>query len=131
MNRKQKVLTVIALVAFVVIGWCNYLGWPPIHLFDHDFVPFDDDKWSAERNAWERDYEERGYKEDDTLKRRFAALLDSRHGRYVWHWHPWFNGATDYTNPPIIYDLRMPWFILSVIYVGMFFLLADPKEKQR
>jgi hypothetical protein len=33
MNRKQRVLTVIALVAFVLIGACHYLAWPPLDLW--------------------------------------------------------------------------------------------------
>jgi len=28
-------------------------------------------------------------------------------------------------------DVRIPWFMLGVIYVGLFFLLADKKEKRQ
>jgi hypothetical protein len=31
---------------------------------------------------------------------------------------------------PCIEDVKMPWFVLGVIYVGLFFLLADKKEKR-
>jgi hypothetical protein len=27
-------------------------------------------------------------------------------------------------------DVHIPWFMLGVIYVGLFFLLADRKEKR-
>ena len=40
MNRKQKVLTVIALIAFVVIGVCHYLAWPPIVFHVTQSVPY-------------------------------------------------------------------------------------------
>jgi hypothetical protein len=30
----------------------------------------------------------------------------------------------------MVADVRMPWFMLGVIYVGLFFLLADKKEKR-
>ena len=28
-------------------------------------------------------------------------------------------------------DVRMPWFMLGVIYTGLFFLLGDRKEDRR
>ena len=31
---------------------------------------------------------------------------------------------------PYIEDVRLPFFMLGVIYVGLFFLLADRKEKR-
>lgn len=34
MNRKQKVLTIIALIAFVVIGACHYLPWPLVEFHE-------------------------------------------------------------------------------------------------
>jgi hypothetical protein len=62
-NRKQKVLTVIALIAFVVIGWYHYRSpgevWMPNDMYRH----------------------------------------------------------------PV-------WFMLGVIYAGLFVLLADKKEKR-
>jgi hypothetical protein len=39
MNRKQRLLTVIALIAFVVIGACHYLAWPPLRLYGYKRVP--------------------------------------------------------------------------------------------
>jgi hypothetical protein len=43
MNRTQKVLTVIALIAFVVIGAGHYLAWslswPPLLLYENRRVP--------------------------------------------------------------------------------------------
>jgi hypothetical protein len=72
MNKKQRVLTVIALITFVVIGACRYL--------------------------------------------RFDQL-----GNLKWVVN------TYYATIP---DARPMWFMLGVIYVGLFFLLADKKEKR-
>jgi hypothetical protein len=77
MNRKQKVLTVIALMIFVVIGALHRLG------YGHYFVDG---------------------------KARFGWWLVP---------HP---------NAAILRDVSTPWIILGVIYVGLFFLLADRKQ---
>jgi hypothetical protein len=77
MNRKQKVLTVIALIIFVVIGALHRLG------YGHYFV-------------------------DGGV-------------RYGWWLVP-------HPNAAILPDVTTPWIILGVIYVGLFFLLADRKE---
>jgi hypothetical protein len=74
MNRKQKGLTVFALLAFVLIGLAHYLT---------DEVPYRDP------------------------------------GGYMKTGHV-----------PYIEDVRLPFFMLGVIYVGLFFLLADRKEKR-
>ena len=67
MNRKQKVLTIIALIIFLVIGAGHYLRWPDPH----------------------------------------------------------------FVLPPVMVpNMRIPWFMLGVIYAGLFFLLADRKEKR-
>jgi hypothetical protein len=74
MNRKQKVLTIIALIAFVVIGVGHYLN--------------------------------PGYR---VVNRGAYQQVEST---------------------VLIPDVRMPWFMLGVIYAGLFFLLADRKEKR-
>ena len=74
MNWKQRVLTVIALIAFVVIGVCHY------HVETH-------------------------------------AVYPTGHSRY-------------FVTTRWIEDLQTAWFMLGVVYVGLFFLLADRKEKR-
>jgi len=76
MNGKQRVLTIIALMAFVVIGALHRLG------YGHHFV-------------------------DGGV--RYGLWLVP---------HP---------NAAILPDVTTPWIILGVIYVGVFFLLADRK----
>jgi uncharacterized membrane protein len=76
MNRKQKVLTVIALMIFVVIGALHRLN------YGHHFVD------GGVRHGW------------------------------------WL---VPHPNAAILPDVTTPWIILGVIYVGVFFLLADRK----
>ena len=71
---------------------------------------------------------------NDQMQGRERVPLDAK----VWfevpsyalktYWHPYFNDAF----PPyaIIPDVRIPWFMLGVIYTGLFFLLADRKERR-
>jgi hypothetical protein len=44
-------------------------------------------------------------------------------------WNPRIN-ANNQPSYAMVPDVRMPWFMLGVIYVGLFFLLADRKEKR-
>ena len=76
MNRKQKVLTVIALMIFVVIGALHRLG------YGHHFVD------GGVRHGW------------------------------------WL---VPHPNAAILPDVTTPWIILGVVYLGVFFLLADRK----
>jgi hypothetical protein len=76
MNRKQIVLTVIALMIFVAIGALHRLG------YGHHFVD------GGVRHGW------------------------------------WL---VPHSNAAILPDVTTPWIILAVIYVSMFFLLADRK----
>ena len=77
MNRKQRVLTIIALAAFGAIIFLHY------------------------------------YNPSEAI---FYEMLTGRiqHG----YAHPVFR------------DVRMPLFVLAVFYAGLFFLLADRKERR-
>jgi hypothetical protein len=79
MNRKQKVLTVIALMIFVVIGALHRLN------YGHHFVE----------------------------------------GRVRFGW--WL---VPHPNAAILPDVWTPLIILGLIYVGLFFLLADRKQSK-
>jgi len=88
MNRKQRVLTIIALIAFVLI----YVV--------HQAVDLRTDG----RNA-------------TGIYLKWASLRDVCR-------------QYQYSRRPVIVDLIEPWFMLGVIYAGLFFLLADKKEKR-
>ena len=86
MNRKQKVLTIIALVAFVAIGVCHYLGF-------------------------------KTYLDYTKPRQQTYEIL-----RSGWEW--------TVSEESIVPDVRIPWFMLGVLYVGLFFLLTDRKERR-
>jgi hypothetical protein len=148
MNKKQRVLTIIALLAFVVTGVCHYLA-----LYDDVWVPL---------TIWKELTYEEAQKEapNDFLDLIFVGNLEKQ-GGYIdskgqWQpytndaaklrfipdeaklWFPFQQGTTKrvwnprFINPAyaMVTDVRMPWFMLGVIYVGLFFLLADRKEKR-
>lgn len=158
MNKKQRVLTVIALITFVIIGAFHYLQWPPIVLYYYDWVPLNVWKELTYQEAKKQDVgdiffdldfvarlkQQGGYTDsqgkwlaygEDAASISFIPIPDDakvwflvKTGTRKQIWKPYFNVAGSY--PAIVPDVRVPWFMLGVIYVGMFFLLADRKEKQ-
>jgi hypothetical protein len=88
MNKKQRVLTVIALIVFVLISVGHHV-------------------------AIRRDYQTLEWVDDnDFLPDYNGPGLSVRQDRqFVPH-------------------LERAWFMLGVIYAGLFFLLADRKEKR-
>jgi hypothetical protein len=192
MNRKQKVLTVIALIAFVVIGAFHYLGWPTITFFRENTIPYT--VW--EETTWAEANQKRSFyghpdhpenyfadaiKQQVAIKKRERAVAAKRRHDYleerkargdpppdpnnfdpeefafgvpslpggglepaptppddakawipivnVWHGKPIWSPQLSLADQPVIADVRMPWFMLGVMYVGSFFLLADGKKK--
>jgi hypothetical protein len=91
MNRKQRLLTIIALVAFVVIGAGHYL--------------------------------------DMGLYKQVTVRVWGREDYSFLRWEPRARLAPT-PKQSLVPDVRIPWFMLGVIYVGLFFLLADRKEKR-
>jgi hypothetical protein len=123
MNRKQKVLTIIALIAFVMIGACHYLAWIP-----------------------HQDYSAGKYREETTW--RMVTYQEGQSGNAP----PEATVHDGYLQVPTTRRINIPdyystlgfvdskksmlpqvatlWFMLGVIYAGLFFLLADRKEKR-
>ena len=158
MNRKQRVLTILALVAFVVIGALHYVQWPRIVLFQHEAIPYtewEETTWAEVKWKGTTD----GYPEHpeiyfkDVTERHQRALAKQLGGdevilptppddakawlpREKWWWgkpiwSPQLRLALAGRYDMAIADVRLPWFMLGVIYAGLFFLVADRKEKQR
>ena len=117
MNRKQRVLTIIALIAFVVIGACHHLGWPPMEFHDSHQRAATLEEQVQRRKEYVQRYDEKSAKAADTIE-YFKTVVYQE-------WHPHLM-----LDDPAIPDVRVPVFMLGVIYVGMFFLLADRKEKE-
>ena len=142
MNKKHKVLTILALIAFVMIGACHYLQWPPISLFRMAWIPsieWEEHSWK-EVKPWQDDahhYEHVRY--DGYPEHPEIYFTDENPSDDAKAWVPvrrWYGrdvsspriNVTQDRNDMMIADVRMPWFMLGVIYVGLFFLLADRKE---
>jgi hypothetical protein len=121
MNKSQRVLTIIALAVFVVIGACHYLAWPPILFYDSVKV-VDHTEWKHLTGDEIKRYNDPSVLPSDEVWIPVPAYASKT------YWHPpRFNPRHDYAMVP---DVRMPFFMLGVIYAGLFFLLAD-KKKQR
>jgi hypothetical protein len=105
MNRKQRVLTVIALIAFVMIGTCHYLD---ASLYTTQ---------SALDNPGTTDYSWNW----ETRFAPYVRIVDPTPIKSVYQ-------HNKLVSPALIPDVRIPWFMLGVVYVGLFFLLADRKD---
>ncbi|HEY7001414.1 MAG TPA: hypothetical protein VH330_06705 [Candidatus Udaeobacter sp.] len=119
MNWKRKTLTIIALIAFAVIGTCHYLAWKR-----HE------------------DYSAGKYREETTW--RVENFAEGKSGNVppgaTWvHDGYWQVPTTskiplaDYYSTLAFVDSKesmlphvvTPLFMLGVIYIGLFLLLAD------
>ena len=135
MNRKQKVLTVIALVAFVVIGACHYLAWIP-------HQDYSAGKYREETTWRVLSWEELGPFDDLTGKSPAKVLPPGAIlNKDDQHWHvpktsripiPDYYSALEFVDSKksMLPQVATPWFMLGVIYASLFFLLADRKEKR-
>ena len=76
MNKKQRVLTVIALIAFLLIGACHYLRWPPLHLISYKtnkrIVNWELLDWQKAKEQIERNEEK--WFSDDNFDSAFAHV---------------------------------------------------------
>ena len=107
MDKKQRVLTVIALVAFVVIGACHYLA----------FESYKDYSAGKQTLTGPADELFKEMERPGTGKLRTVPSWDYRK-RLAWV----------KSNNAILSDVITPWFMLGVIYVGLFFLLAEKRQ---
>jgi hypothetical protein len=77
-NKKQKILTLVALVVFIVLGAFHYLAVTGSYYLTPN---------------------------------RWVPLL-----------------GTSVPSHAIVPDVRMPWFMVGVIYTALFFLLQNKRE---
>jgi hypothetical protein len=78
MNKKQKILTLVALIVFIALGAFHYLAVTGVY-------------WLTP-NRW-------------------VPVL-----------------GTSVPSHAIVSDVRMPWFMLGVIYTALFFLLQNKRS---
>jgi hypothetical protein len=119
-NKKQKILTVVTLVVFIALGALHYLAvksYPDYSAGKH-----------REDTTW------RNVTADEVLDSRVPAGATQR-GRYFqvpvktqvpvpdyrsyWKWSD--------PKESMLPDVRMPWFMLGVIYTALFFLLQSKR----
>jgi hypothetical protein len=100
MNKRQKILTIVAMVAFSVIVALHYGRFYP-----GDY-PHTERRWRVYT--------------DFKVTTVEPISVEEHHFRL-----PSYS-----TWSPAIQDVRVPLFALAVFYTGFFFLLATPKGKQ-
>jgi hypothetical protein len=117
MNKKRKILTLVALAVFSVIIALHYSGWPAYHhSYWRNANPFDVfDKEIVTRTLpsqapagapdWARD-----------------PLVQALVSEY-WNWE----------RPPLRLnrDFHMSLFVLAVFYAGVFAIFGDKKRKEQ
>jgi hypothetical protein len=106
MNKKQKLLTIVALITFVAIGACHYLA----------FESYPD--YSAGKNK-------RVGSGDEVLK----EMERPGTGRLQTVPVPDYREKLAWVKPKnaMLPDVITPWFMLGVIYTGLFFLLQNKR----
>jgi hypothetical protein len=103
MNKKQKILTAVALAAFGAIIFFNYgTIW-------------------YERSYWNSYYTWIPLEPGEPEQSAYAGL---KLGPATWTHYPGRFRIGD----PGINDVRTPLFVLAVFYVGLFFIFGDEKK---
>jgi hypothetical protein len=127
MNRKQKVLTVIALIAFVVIGVCHYLGSPPVIFYKWIKRKATPEESARHRAAYAKEYGEESANQAQELFGTFNTVAQKQwHPEIHWvdptRWPPKIapedrhralsiEEAENWPKPPLVRDVRIPWFM--------------------
>ena len=112
MNKKRKILTLVALVVFSVIIALHYVWQPSYH---HSY--------------WGNFVSKDGSGITRTVQRQAPVGSPAwMHDPIVQTFVPgWFNW-----NPPVIrreHDMYISLFVLAVIYVGLFAILGDESRR--
>ena len=122
MNKRQKILPILALAAFAAIIALHYgrpyLGdyphtsrqaWPYEHwMTEEEFL-----KWPGRDN---KEFPQDWWKRPKVWRVKYWTMQH--------HWE-----APEWRPDPRIEDVRMPLFALAVFYTGLFFILATPRAK--
>jgi hypothetical protein len=140
-NKKQKILTIVALAVFGAIIFFHYYGFDYSRYHEETQYLVD-----ATEKPWLNDPPAYFYKDnaskakpdmfDDLIppkkrmtnvefRKKNALYPGNEKGEYVIVEYP----ATGpfLTSYPGIKDVRMPLFVLAVFYLGLFFILATPR----
>ena len=120
MNKKQKILTIVALAIFSALILFHYVGWT---IVKYDW-PYEKVEEILDQNI--EFMREHGYKV--TVLKDLG--LRTNEFRQQSHWYEanvkWLGRGFHVDDKPAIKDVRMPIFVLAVFYAGFFFILATP-----
>ena len=112
MNKKRKILTLIALAVFGAIIALHY-----IPVYEHSYR-----------------------KEETRIASNIDEFLNSPANAQEFLNNPanapkrqtvWVLVPGGFRLPPLIHDARMPLFALAVFYAGLFAILGDNKRKEQ
>jgi hypothetical protein len=117
MNKKRKILTLVALAVFSVIIILRCSGWPAYH---HSY-------W---RNANPFDVFDKGIVTRTLPSQAPADAPDWARDPLVQALVP---GYWSWERPPLYSnrDFHMSLFVLAVFYAGLFAILGDNKRKEQ
>jgi hypothetical protein len=123
MNKSQRILTILALTVFVAIGACHYLAL-------RSYSDYSGGKY-AEETRWREptaeELIEAARKAKDTgidflpNKIPVTVRVPLADQRWYLQWE-----EPKYAMLP---EVKMPWFMLGVIYTGFFFLMQDKRNR--
>ncbi|SRR6266568_4819919 len=121
MNKKQKILTIVALVVFAAIIGLHYVGFEP---------PGQRLMTEQEFFAWRASPQGKAVDFTNLPGKKFDPNIDStsinfQRSNSPGIEHGWYLKTG--TGWALIEDVRMPLFALAVFYTGLFFLLQNKR----
>jgi len=126
MNKKRKILTVVAMVVFSAIMLFHYNGWMVIKYQR----PWEDVREMPVRSI---PGEKSGFGSEVTVLDSWYAPPGSYWaGQQMARVHIKNRGRGWYRDDEIVIrDIHMPLFVLAVFYAGLFAILGDNKRKEQ
>jgi hypothetical protein len=140
-NKKRKILTIVALAVFGIVIFFHYksIYYRPAHEQTEYFVDktgkpwLDDPPIQGRGGHWLDQLDPSKF--PTPTKRMTADEFLEKNARY-----PGFEGGefviVEYPargpslrSHPVIKDVRMPLFVLAVFFAGLFFILAEQKPR--
>ena len=127
MNKKRKILTVVALVAFGAIILSHYFNydwrwwWSDVRTANAHAIAIQRDEGNTVTVLNVSDSRANG-------ETWYTVEVESRprHGFHIGPVYPKWNA-----NQSMLPDVRMPLFVLGVFYAGLFAILGDNKRKEQ
>jgi hypothetical protein len=123
MNKKRKILTVVALAVFAAIIGLHYVGFEPPGqrlMTEQEFFA-----WRASPQGKAVDFTNLPDMKFNPEVFDFTSI-DFQRSNSPKIEHGWYLKTG--TGSALIKDVRLPLFVLAVFYVGLFSILGDKKR---